>query len=59
LKALDLPKDHAKLDVDRAVAGDVGEEPPVIEVKDGLLEGGVYGSMPAQESAEPGGLKPP
>jgi hypothetical protein len=46
LESLDLSENGAELDVVGTVAGDPSEEPPVIEVENGLLKGRIEGGMP-------------
>ena len=41
--------------VELSVSVDVGEEPPVIEVVDGVLEDGIRGSVAPEAAAKPGG----
>ena len=37
------------------VSVDVGEEPPVVEVVDGVLENGISGTVAPEMAAKPGG----
>ena len=41
--------------VELSVSVDVGEEPPVVEVIDGILENGIGGTVAPEAAAKPGG----
>ena len=41
--------------VELSVSVDVGEEPPVVEVVDGILENGIGGAVAPEAAAKPGG----
>ena len=41
--------------VELSVSVDIGEEPPVVEVVDGILENGVSGTVAPEVATKPGG----